>query len=104
MPTYRITYNDGTSPITTQDLPMPRPSDRQPVPGDVIVVAEPFWTPAAITYQPGDELNLLWRTALPCYHRTSSLGNWLVKSKYSVSIWTNIEFMLAMGIGYFKTP
>lgn len=72
-------------------------SDVLPVEGQVLKVRRPFKTLAGRVYLAGHELRLIHRTDAAPHGRLSSLGNWLVDCGYMVSVWTNIEWMIAEG-------
>jgi hypothetical protein len=88
---YDIKFNDGKSPITVE-----RP-DELPQPGDILIFTQEYHTPAPQEYSEGDEIHLHERTDEAPFGKTSELGNWRAISKYGVSIWSNIEWMLATG-------
>lgn len=94
---YRIDFLDGSSPIYP-----PRPDDL-PKAGDILCFTEHYETPGMMVYQAGDELHLMKRTTEAPYGKISSLGNWLVITKHGISVWSNIEWLMAEEkIGYFE--
>jgi len=90
---FHITYDDGNKKIASAFKLRGNP----PSPGDVLVAKKPFYTPVH-SYNVGDELHLMCRTQEAPHHILCSLGNWVVKCKYQVSIWSNVEWALAEGI------
>ena len=66
--------------------------------GQVIKFKQACTTLASVSYNPGDSLILIGRTPATPHNRQSSLGNWLVKCKHFVSVWTNIEWGMADGL------
>ena len=90
---YTVTYDDGKVKESAEfDCP-----DRLPEPGDVYEFTTPIWTLADVVYDVGDTLEIISRTTCVPHHRTSSLGNLLVRGKFGTSVWTNIELSIASG-------
>lgn len=96
MSTYRVTYDDGRH-RAVRDLQCP---DRLPQPGDVYEAAHAFSTLADVAYNIGDRFEVLERTQMNKHHRTSSLGNLLIKCQHMTSVWT--EFDAGVATGQFK--
>lgn len=69
-----------------------------PQPGDVLVVKVPIHTLADLSYEVGDELVLVERTEAAPFGLKCSLGNWLVRDKHFVSIWSNVEWAMIEGL------
>lgn len=91
--TYTVTYDDGKI-CNSGEFDVP---ERLPQMGDVYA-----WTRASLTvggnsYDPSDRMMVLGRTNEAPHFRTSSLGNLLVQTKYSVSVWTCFEACVASG-------
>ena len=93
MKTYDITYDDGNR----QDIGRAPCPERLPQPGDVYEFTLPINTAGNCSYNIGDTLTILERTSEAPHLRLSSLGNLRVQCKYHVSVWTNIEWMIADG-------
>jgi hypothetical protein len=74
------------------EVPCPR---TLPEAGDIFRFAVDLETPGGQTYQIGDELHLMKRTSDAPYGKLSSLGNWLVITKHGISVWSNIEWLIA---------
>ncbi len=89
MKTYQINMNGYVGTVPCPDV--------LPVRGQVLTVVEPFRTLADLDYPVGHKLTLMWRTDEAPHGRSSSLGAWVVDCGYQVSVWTNIEWMLADG-------
>ena len=70
---------------------------RMPEPGDKLVAAFRFVTPAH-SYPRGSVLELIERTNEAPHNIKCSLGNWKVKCPYMTSVWSNIEWALKDGI------
>jgi hypothetical protein len=94
MKTYTITYDDGKNRIVWDDYPQP---ERLPQCGDVYEVVHSFYTLGRVSYEPGDRFTVLERTGFVPHHRTSSLGNLLVRCKTHTSVWTNFDSAIADG-------
>jgi hypothetical protein len=90
-PTYTISMVN-----TNGSYEFPRP-ETLPQAGDVLVAEKAFRTKAGYLYQVGSRLRLIERTQDAPYRLLSSLGNWVVECPYQVSVWTNIELMVAEG-------
>jgi len=90
---YQIIYNDGSDHVYGS---VPTPHEL-PAAGQVLTFKHGVRTLAGVSYSPGDTLELIERTSEAPHHRCSSLGNWRVKCKYMVSVWTNIEWLIAEG-------
>lgn len=90
MNTYTITL-DGQSGIMRAPAVLPEA-------GQVLTVQKSFRTLGDRQYQVGHELKLMHRTQEAPHSRLSSLGNWVVDCGKTISIWTNIELMVAEGI------
>lgn len=93
MNSYTITYDDGAY-RTSATCPAPV---ELPLPGCRVRILSNLRTAAGVSYAPGDEAHLIRRTDSAPHYRRSSLGNWTVRCKYMVSVWTNIEWMIAIG-------
>lgn len=93
MKTYTIKLTTPGFPEETLDVPC---CERLPQSGDVYQFNEFCYTPRGV-YHTGDQLIILDRTGQAPHGRISSLGNLLVKCKYAVSVWTNIEWAIADG-------
>lgn len=78
-------------------LDVPRPATL-PEAGAFLYFRKIFSTPVGAVYTPGDEVYLLRRTNEAPYGKLSELGNWVALSKYGVSVWSNIEWMLAIKV------
>jgi len=82
----------------------PRP-EILPQAGDVLMAEKLFRTKAGLVYQVGTRLRLIERTQDAPFGMLSSLGNWVVECPFQVSVWTNIELMIAEGtLSYDKGP
>lgn len=100
---YQIHFVDQTLNVNIRignPLEVPRP-DELPEPGDILVVKIPYSTPATdddfFQFDPGDELHLMHRTQEAPFGKLSSLGNWMVIAGNGVSVWSNIEWLMATG-------
>lgn len=71
--------------------------DRALQAGDVYRVVTPFRTFASVTYEPGDQLEIIERTDEAPHGRRSSLGNLRVRCKHFESVWTCFEPMILDG-------
>jgi len=89
MKTYQISVDNFTG-----NAPCP---DVLPVEGQELTIVVPFVTLARKMYFAGDKLKLVRRTKQAPHGRVSSLGNWVVQCPHMISIWTNIEWMMAEG-------
>jgi len=96
MPTYNVIYEEGPD---TVNIPHELP-ERLPQCGDVYEWALPTSTLGGHMYRPGDLMTVLERTGHTPHHRTSALGNLLVRDKQHTSVWTSFEHCIA--IGYLK--
>lgn len=94
MNAYTITYYVPGSTILSGRAPTP---DRAVEPGDIYEFTRHATSLAGVSYVPGDTLEMLDRTAKAPHHRTSSLGNLIVKCKHGTSVWTCIEWLVAEG-------
>lgn len=90
---YTIQVN-GFSIGAKESIEVPCP-EVLPEPGDICIFTDTYETPGDLVYEHGDELHLMKRTDEAPYGKTSSLGNWLIISKFGVSVWSNIEWLLA---------
>jgi hypothetical protein len=81
-----------------QPLEVPCPSDdKLPQPDDIYVFTSSFSISVAdVSYDVGDKLLLMKRTDEAPRGRRSSLGNWVAISKNGVSVWSNIEWLIAI--------
>jgi len=86
-----------SGPGLSSPLDAPRP-EVLPQAGDILVFAEPFDVAGIATYDVGDEIHLMKRTDEAPHGKISALGNWKAISKYGVTVWSNIEWMLADGV------
>jgi hypothetical protein len=87
-------------------LEVPAP-DELPMAGDILVMLTPYVTPGAgpmgpgsldddfFQFNVGDELHLMYRTQEAPYGKLSSLGNWMVIAGNGVTVWSNIEWLMA---------
>lgn len=91
--TYMITYDDGVRKAS-EEFKAP---ERLAQPGDVYQVVSSFYTLGRVSYEPGDRLVVLERTNFAPHHRKSSLGNLLVKGKFSTSVWACLEMSIVNG-------
>lgn len=89
--TYTVYVAALNKPVT-----LPRPLNL-PKPGTLLRVRKPFSTLACFNYGRGDALRLIARTYKAPYGYLSSLGNWIVECDHQVSVWSNIEAMMAEG-------
>jgi len=80
----------------TKAAVMLRDPVRMPMPGDRLVAAAPFYTPAH-QYEVGDVFELVARTDDAPWGMKCSLCNWVVKDKFFTSVWSNIEWALNDG-------
>jgi hypothetical protein len=72
--------------------------DVLPERGQILTIRQPFGTLANLQYRVGDQLKLVARTYSAPHGRLSSLGNWIVRCPHQLSIWSNIEWMIAEGM------
>lgn len=90
LPRYLIHFtNEDKHPI---DVPRP---EVLPEAGDVLIFTKQWSTPSGISYQPGDEIHLMCRTEEAPWGKLSELGNWKCITKMGVTVWSNIEWLLA---------
>jgi hypothetical protein len=94
MATYCIAVLDDNEDQIIDKLIVPCP-DIVPVSGDILEFSAACYALANSHYNVGDELILLGRTTRSSHGLISSLGNWVVKCKDRVSVWTNIEWSMA---------
>lgn len=87
---YTITFNGVSAQFGTPTV--------LPQPGEVLVANFPFVALSGSHYEVGDRFELLHRTNDAPHGRLSSLGNWLVRCKDRVSVWTNIEMAMYNGL------
>lgn len=92
LPTYQISGAGLSTGMV--DVPCPRVL---PEAGDILVFTKRVVTPGSQHYEVDDEVHLVKRTQDAPYGKLSSLGNWQAISKHGVSIWSNIEWMMAEG-------
>jgi len=95
MTTYTITYHAPGSEVVSGEAPLP---NRAVELGDIYEFTRHATSLAGVSYVPGDTLEMLDRTAKAPHHRTSSLGNLIVRCKHGTSVWTCIEWLVAEGI------
>ena len=92
---YTISFTDNSKSSIEVERPHVLPE-----PGDILVFSQRWCTPGNRWYETGDEIHLHERTQEAPNFRLSSLGNWIAISKYGVSIWSNIEWMMSQGTVY----
>lgn len=90
---YTVTFDNGVRKV---DIDHNRP-ERLPQPGDLYKWTRPACTFGAFEYRPGDKMMVVERTADAPFHRTSSLGNLLVRGPHGMSVWTAFEHCIAAG-------
>lgn len=73
-----------------------------PIDHGLIVVTHDFMTPGG-DYHCGDLLQVLCRTDEVPYGYYCSAGNWIVKSKHGISVWSTIHHLLSIGCGFVLT-
>jgi hypothetical protein len=96
---YPLYYNISVG--WSEPIEVPRPAVL-PVDCDILVFVKAFSNPVLKDYQVGDEIHLMKRTDEAPHGKQSSLGNWLAISKHGLSVWSNIEWMIADGIVEYK--
>ena len=79
-----------------EPIEAPRP-DTLPEAGDILVFTAEWHTPTGQIYSIGDEVHLMHRTNEAPWGKRSELGNWVAISKLGVSVWANIEWLMADG-------
>lgn len=90
---YAIMYDDGEhKSMGWFDVP-----DHLPQCGEVYEWTRPARTLGGSRYAKGDRMTVLERTGHSPHHRTSSLGNLLVRGKDHTSVWTCFEDCIADG-------
>lgn len=77
----------------TREFKLP---DRLPQAGEVYEWAHPGTTLGGHEFRVGDTMELLERTNEAPFEWFSSVGNWRVKTKYGVSVWSSIDESIAM--------
>jgi hypothetical protein len=96
-PTYTVTLPDWVQELTSEKkVTLPQPDHPLKV-GQILIVEKPFSTNGGFNYVKGEKLTLLQRTNEAPYGFSSSLGNWRVECPHTVSVWSNIEAMVALG-------
>lgn len=95
---YTVTIsNDKDLESISMKFPLPK---RLASSGDTYETTIPFLTLANIEYFPGDRFYIIDRTNVAPHHRSSSLGNLLIRCKNRTSVWT--EFDAGIATGMFK--
>jgi len=94
--TYTVTIDNGKHKLMGT-FPMP---DRLPQVGDVYETTEPFVTLAKLAYNIGDRFEVIERTQMNKHGRLSSIGNLLIRDRFTTSVWT--EFDAGVARGQFK--
>lgn len=95
MSTYNIAVVCDGKAFQSKSVPAP---DVLPLPGQRLIVQQSFITKALKPYQKGDVLQLLHRTENAPHFLLSSLGNWIIRCPHFLSIWSNVEWMMAEGV------
>lgn len=91
---YKVEYDDGAKHFEMEF----REPARVPQCGDVYRLTFPISTLAKVSYKAGDLFTVLERTGFAPHHRTSSLGNLLIKCKHMTSVWTEFDHGVATGM------
>lgn len=65
-----------------------------PKPGDELILTQPIWTLAKHTYKHGDKFFLVEPTGVSPHGYQSGLCNWIVRCKYTESVWSSIWHMI----------
>lgn len=96
-PTYTVTLPEWVQELTIErEVTLPQP-DHALEEGQILTVMKPFSTNTGHSYHQGDKLTLLRRTNEAPYGFSSSLGNWEVECPHKISVWSDIEAMVATG-------
>lgn len=103
MKTEKHWYNITGPGIRGGDLEVPRP-ETLPEAGDILFFTKNKIMMGPFEYSRGDEVHLMKRTDEAPWGKSSSLGNWKAISKHGVSIWSNVEWMIAANQLSYKKP
>lgn len=57
----------------------------------------PMYNPVGLTYNPGDELELIEPTEDAPHGHKSPLGNWVVKCPHQISVWSSVWLLVDQG-------
>ena len=89
MKEYTITYDGAQS----RSCPAP---ERDVIPGDIYEFTREYATLAGVSYDAGDQLEIVDRTT-QAPHRRASSQNFVVKCKHFTSVWSNIPWAISEG-------
>ncbi len=90
---YTIVFDDGVR-TATGEFEAP---ERLPQPGDIYEWTQPGRTLGDYDYRKGETMLVLERTGHAPFHRTSSLGNLLVRGPHGTSVWACFESAIVDG-------